>query len=724
MIAFRSIQLVGLTTLGVEILESENLVPPEVIQKNRELRNRLLAALMLHEETDRGGSYFDVSKFATSNCISEESFWGLSDFFVGKGYVTQQGNCPPELTHAGRVKASQLGALDSSSSGSSDLRLASKAKDQDPIATNQNDYEAGVEILKATITEARLDPPTLQRLFDRSAVSVEVSAGANRMSFVLSDEFLEDLRATKSHRETLARYIQSVKGRIRNVAPDIFYCLSHEPVEIAIEWPIQSLHPRAASFVRVDVRNLRTGLVAQCAAIITYQLEKHEQLNHDPFLRELLVINSVRRRVDRGELHLASKDNLPDTLTEIKVQGSHEAVAPVSDDDVRQFLAEKVYWLGFKQGNKLTRVWIADPWDAKYLGVDLGCLLRNAQVLEANQVIKLFGEYAASGEEMLRSPGDYEPQTSKKSSIPSGNRTVATSSRKQQVDIIRIVAASPSDVQEERDRLPSILEEINDGIAGHLGLRLELSRWETDAYPGFHVEGPQGLVDAALDIEECDVVIGIFWKRFGTPVSTAQSGTEHELRRAYEAWKQKRTPQIMVYFNQQAYTPGSPEETDQWSRVLQFKRDFPQEGFWWNYNGVDEFERTVRKHLTRFVRSFRSGAGVESNKSMGLINGETKEVEAEINLARKLRERAAVAHTDSRLAQLHDEYIEWRKRAGNLIRQVSGSSGSADDFMQNPTSIQYVPVDVGARQLQKNIDRDNHKLELLLARIEGHESTT
>jgi hypothetical protein len=171
-----------------------------------------------------------------------------------------------------------------------------------------------------------------------------------------------------------------------------------------------------------------------------------------------------------------------------------------------------------------------------------------------------------------------------------------------QVQIQHIVVASPGDVQAERNVLPTVVEELNHGIARDRGLRLELARWETDAYPGFHPEGPQGLIDSILRIEECDILIGIFWKRFGTPVSDAQSGTEHEFRRGYEAWKQTGRPQIMVYFNQRSYAPKTREETDQWGQVLDFQRNFPKEGLWWPYRGKAQFERLVRNHLTQFLR--------------------------------------------------------------------------------------------------------------------------
>src|SRR6185369_11493004 len=109
--------------------------------------------------------------------------------------------------------------------------------------------------------------------------------------------------------------------------------------------------------------------------------------------------------------------------------------------------------------------------------------------------------------------------------------------------VLRIVVASPGDVQAERNALPAVVDEINRGFAAQCNLQLELYRWETDAYPGVHAAGPQGLIDSVLKIEDCDILIGIFWKRFGTPTTDARSGTEHEILRAYLAWQRNRRPQ-------------------------------------------------------------------------------------------------------------------------------------------------------------------------------------
>jgi len=174
---------------------------------------------------------------------------------------------------------------------------------------------------------------------------------------------------------------------------------------------------------------------------------------------------------------------------------------------------------------------------------------------------------------------------------------------KSQVRILRVVVASPGDVQPERELLPTVIDEVNRGVAADRGLRLELSRWETDAHPGFHAEGPQGLIDPILNITDCDLLIGIFWKRFGTPTADGKTGTQHEFKFAHKAWQEKGSPQIFTYFNQKAYAPKSKAEAEQWGQVLEFKEKFPKEGLWWPYKGKAQFETLIRNHFVNYIRN-------------------------------------------------------------------------------------------------------------------------
>ena len=132
-----------------------------------------------------------------------------------------------------------------------------------------------------------------------------------------------------------------------------------------------------------------------------------------------------------------------------------------------------------------------------------------------------------------------------------------------------MVVASPSDMGRERSALPAIVADLN-AVAAAQNLALRLLSWETDAHPGFHPKGPQGVIDEALKIEDCDAIIGLFWKRFGSPVNDAETGTEHELNIAHGAWQKGGRPRIMLYFNHEPISANSPDELDQRKRVLEF----------------------------------------------------------------------------------------------------------------------------------------------------------
>jgi hypothetical protein len=180
--------------------------------------------------------------------------------------------------------------------------------------------------------------------------------------------------------------------------------------------------------------------------------------------------------------------------------------------------------------------------------------------------------------------------------------------------VLRVVVVSPGDLTVERDVLRTVIDELNRDVAPSRGCRLSLWRWETDARPGLHLQGPQGLIDHAMKIPEADVVIGIFWKRFGTPTSEADSGTEHELRRAWAAWKEHGHPDVMVYFCERPHTPRTAAELEQWKRVFDFREALLPEQLYWQYVEVADFERQVRGHLTNVLGGIDAHHEAESTR--------------------------------------------------------------------------------------------------------------
>jgi hypothetical protein len=146
---------------------------------------------------------------------------------------------------------------------------------------------------------------------------------------------------------------------------------------------------------------------------------------------------------------------------------------------------------------------------------------------------------------------------------------------------MRVFAASPSDVNEERDCLSKVVEELNRTLGRERNIVLELVRWETHVAPD--MGRPQAVV--SRQVGPFDIFVGIMWKRFGTPTGVADSGTQEEFDTAFGYWKVTRRPRIMFYFNQASYTLRTPQEADQVRRVLEFRASLQKQGLVWEYNG-------------------------------------------------------------------------------------------------------------------------------------------
>ena len=173
------------------------------------------------------------------------------------------------------------------------------------------------------------------------------------------------------------------------------------------------------------------------------------------------------------------------------------------------------------------------------------------------------------------------------------------------VRLLKIVVVCPGDVKRERGIVTKVAEALNSEIAEERNVQLKVMHWETDTRPGFHLDGPQGLIDTLLPIQECNVLIGIFWKRFGTPVSEGVSGTAHEIKLAYKAWTKRGQPQLFLYFCQRSFTPATVDDATQWRSVLEFKGQMQKEGLLWPYSNHNEFERILRNHLTKVIKEFK-----------------------------------------------------------------------------------------------------------------------
>ncbi len=174
----------------------------------------------------------------------------------------------------------------------------------------------------------------------------------------------------------------------------------------------------------------------------------------------------------------------------------------------------------------------------------------------------------------------------------------------QNISIIQVFVASPGDVQEERNALQSIVNEVNQNIGSSLGIRLELVRWETNVTPGFGSD-PQDVINKQIG-DSYDIFIGILWARAGTPTSRAESGTLEEFEIAYQ--KHQENPDsvdLLIYFKE---TPISISDidVDQIGKIKKFRSSLGEKGgLYWTFDSLQDFEATLRGHLSSLTRKWK-----------------------------------------------------------------------------------------------------------------------
>jgi hypothetical protein len=254
--------------------------------------------------------------------------------------------------------------------------------------------------------------------------------------------------------------------------------------------------------------------------------------------------------------------------------------------------------------------------------------------------------------------------------------------------IISVFVASPSDVADERNRLEQAIAELNASWSKELGVRLELVRWETHAYPGFGTDA-QDVVNQAIPTDY-DIFVGIMWCRFGTRTARAGSGTEEEFIRAKT--KHDSDPasmKLMMYFKT---APISPRDMDpkQLEAVESFRQSLGEQGaLWWDFNDSDEFEKLVRIHLTRQVQAWKYAIQEDQATPSRLagadvaIGGETEQLPEEdelglFDLADIYESRfAQLTEIAERITEATEEIgLEIQKRADELNAIAHGPRDS------------------------------------------------
>lgn len=257
--------------------------------------------------------------------------------------------------------------------------------------------QSPIDYLRHLVRHTRVIIRSVTPVSNRELFELELVRNSQEHRVVVSGRFLDDLPETGEYQKSTKAYFEALENRMLNASPDDFYCVSGIPLQVFIDWPAEPVPGYAASAVKVRTHDLREkDKVAICAVKITYE-QTELDLKRDPFLREQYVMNTLRKAIDRGDLEFRPRPEWGVQLPMLDLE--LESAPPSTDSVLEEFLLGKVYWLGFKRVERNTRVWIADPWDARYLGATVGQLIQTAQVLEAEKMIKLDSQQAFASTE-------------------------------------------------------------------------------------------------------------------------------------------------------------------------------------------------------------------------------------------------------------------------------------------------------------------------------------
>jgi hypothetical protein len=154
---------------------------------------------------------------------------------------------------------------------------------------------------------------------------------------------------------------------------------------------------------------------------------------------------------------------------------------------------------------------------------------------------------------------------------------------------------------EERQAATEAVNEWNAQHAVAESVVLLPVKWETHALPQSGIR-PQEAINRQL-VGGCDMLVGMFWTKFGTTTGVAESGTVEEIDQFVAAGKP-----TLLYFSSR---PIDPNKIDlkQHKKLRSFKDATYKKVLTGGFSSVEALRQTLLRDLMRQVRLFKSDQG-------------------------------------------------------------------------------------------------------------------
>lgn len=172
--------------------------------------------------------------------------------------------------------------------------------------------------------------------------------------------------------------------------------------------------------------------------------------------------------------------------------------------------------------------------------------------------------------------------------------------------VLRIMIASPSDVAAERSIARDVIYQWNAMHSSRREIVLLPIGWETHSIPDLSAP-PQTLINERV-LKDCDILIGIFWSRLGTPTASASSGSAEEIERHV-----KENKHALLYFSEKAIDQKILD-TDQYNALMNFRDSYKPRGIIRPYSDEQSFRQTLSADLEILIYDYHDNDKISLTK--------------------------------------------------------------------------------------------------------------
>lgn len=243
---------------------------------------------------------------------------------------------------------------------------------------------------------------------------------------------------------------------------------------------------------------------------------------------------------------------------------------------------------------------------------------------------------------------------------------------------IRIVFCGPGDVAKELNIAAEVVDQWNRDHFDSLNCGLRLLNWKTDATPSMAERG-QAVINREL-IDAAELIVAVFWRRFGTPTGMHDSGTAEEVIRAMS-----RDKPVMLYFSD-IEAPMLEEDPEQEAKLLDFREKAMATGLPWSFRSRKQFRESFSQHLKTRVTELLAKQGKSSRKSGSRTIKQSVQGSGNVQVARNgntvnlkttspRKPKIVIAPSPEHLTPAEQKQVgEWIEELAILMETVQGKT--------------------------------------------------